>query len=92
MGEPIELILDRLRERTATALESMKVLCELEGLSLRDAKDAIHTSETWADLRGVNEHAHEVASEILKEQVHVMENEGTYRATIDLSRPRGEDL
>jgi hypothetical protein len=38
-----------------------KMLRDLNGISLADAKEAVHYSKTWADRRESNEALHEAA-------------------------------
>ena len=83
-GETLDSILSSLRERSATELESIKVLCSLEGLTLGQAKDAVHNSDAWADRRPMNQRLQQAAVQVLREVAQVEDRGGKYRATINL--------
>jgi ribosomal protein L7/L12 len=50
-GRDWEHVLPVLRTRCSSPIQSIKVLRELAGLSLADAKDFLDRSDAWADLR-----------------------------------------
>ena len=58
-GAEIEKLLRFFRENGATPIDSIKMLRDVKGLSLADAKQTLHYSITWADLRGESERLHE---------------------------------
>jgi ribosomal protein L7/L12 len=62
-GTPPEEILISLRDEGSTIIESIKVMRELHGLSLGDAKDFVHVSRAWADRRELHDAVHERAIE-----------------------------
>jgi ribosomal protein L7/L12 len=67
LGATREQILALLRTKGATPIECIKALQELEGLSLADAKHAMHTSECWSDLRSDHDRLHAEAESILNQ-------------------------
>ena len=58
-GVPQEEILVQLRADGYSILDSIKALTVGAGLSLADAKQAVHLSRAWADRREQNEAFHE---------------------------------
>lgn len=48
-GRSVDEVLGALRAEGAYAIPSIKVLRELYGYSLADAKDRLHASPVWAD-------------------------------------------
>jgi len=59
-GADWEATLAELRRLGASPIASIKVVRELKGISLGEAKDAVHFSRAWADRRVIHEvlHAH----------------------------------
>ena len=56
-----------MRAAGLSMVPSIKLLASFYGLSLRDAKIAVHFSETWADCRESHEALHEAAFEAARE-------------------------
>jgi ribosomal protein L7/L12 len=50
-GATTETILERLRSDGASKIESIRALCDGAGMSLADAKRAVHFSSAWADVK-----------------------------------------
>ena len=76
-GRSVEEILVSLRDEGASAMESIKAMRELLGISLGEAKDLVHHSHAWSDLRGLHEAVHDKAA--VEDTDELAEREGTYR-------------
>jgi ribosomal protein L7/L12 len=63
----MENFLRELRSRGARQIESIKAVRELAVMSLGEAKEIVHFSQTWADTREASEDLHEAAYEALEE-------------------------
>lgn len=50
-GAAFEEILTELRRASPSPIDSIRVIRDLEGIDLNDAKDRVHNSMTWRDLR-----------------------------------------
>jgi ribosomal protein L7/L12 len=50
-GKQVEEIILYLRQVTGRKILSMKVMAELLGISIREAKELVHNSNSWADAR-----------------------------------------
>ena len=48
-GENYDVVLAFLRAEGVTKLDSIKLFCEVAGLSLLDAKRLVHNSDVWTD-------------------------------------------
>jgi ribosomal protein L7/L12 len=59
MGRDDEAILSFLREGGCSILESIKIIRELKGGSLAEAKRVVHLSQTWADARQAYDQLHD---------------------------------
>jgi ribosomal protein L7/L12 len=57
-GHDIEAVVASLKQRGCSILESIKVVREITGSSLGDAKRVVHFSQAWAELRGAHENLH----------------------------------
>jgi len=59
-GADWEAVLTELRRLGASPIASIKIVRDVKGVSLRDAKEAVHFSGAWADRRVAHEalHAH----------------------------------
>ena len=86
-GDDPEQILAALRDRSATIIECMKVMIDVMGLSLREAKRLVHFSNAWADLREAHEAVHQLATEALLEASSEMAagEDGQLRLRVDLT-------
>ncbi len=50
-------------------IQSIKIVRELQGISLEDAKEVVHSSNAWADLRASHDRLHaqaEVAGSVIQ--------------------------
>jgi ribosomal protein L7/L12 len=66
IGADTDDVLAFLREKGCYKLQSIKVLREVEGISLGEAKERVHLSRTWADTREADDKLHEVAERALE--------------------------
>ena len=57
-GADWEAVLTELRRLGASPIASIKVVRDLKGVSLGDAKEAVHFSRAWADRRVAHEKLH----------------------------------
>lgn len=48
-------------------MESVKLIRQLKGISLREAQDVVHCSETWADCKESHEQLQETSVEALRQ-------------------------
>lgn len=83
-GRGTEEVLEAFRARSASIVESMKVMRELKGISLGEAKDLVHYSETWRDLAPAHSHIHEQLIAGLREELPMSEDDGSYRLRVRL--------
>ena len=65
-GLSLEKMLASLKAEGASIVDSLKVVRAVEGVELGKAKEIIDKSETWADLREVNDHLRSVAAQSLQ--------------------------
>jgi hypothetical protein len=63
--QPIDAMLQALRAAGASQMDTVKILREIEGLTLGQAKLAVDESETWQDLQASNEQLRDIAEESL---------------------------
>jgi ribosomal protein L7/L12 len=63
-----EKILARLRASGATIIDSLKVIRQIESVSLTEAKNIVDSSETWADKRAANERVRRALIQALEEE------------------------
>jgi hypothetical protein len=66
-GADQEMVLRRMRSEGLNVIASIKLLRDLTGLSLGDAKIAVHYSPVWADSRESNDALHEASFAAAKE-------------------------
>ena len=66
-GASIEDILVLLRQKGLSRIGSTRVLMEIEGLSLAEAKPVVHLSRAWADTREEAERFHEMLEEAARQ-------------------------
>jgi len=50
-GKGLEIIIEFLRSRNYTKLQSTAVLAQLTGKPLNQVKSVVHESDTWSDCR-----------------------------------------
>ena len=67
-GADIETILDAMRERSPSIIQSMKVVRDILGVSMEDAKQLVHHSRAWSDMRDEHSELHERAEAALRRQ------------------------
>lgn len=60
----------RLREMGASKIESIKVLREVSGMTLGEAKEAVHFSPAWGDRRASDESFQESAIWAMEDHQH----------------------
>jgi hypothetical protein len=63
-GEPVELVLRKLRDAGLSKIESMRVFVDCN-YSLKGAKELVHLSETWFDVRARDDEFHDSLAESL---------------------------
>ena len=61
VGASLETILAELRKASPSIIESIKVVRDLRHWPMDQAKLAVHNSETWRDVRDLNDQLHEDA-------------------------------
>lgn len=57
-GRDWPVILMSLRQQGATIIDSIVVVRAVDGCSLGEAKDLVHTSDAWADMRPYHDRLH----------------------------------
>ena len=62
-GKSTEEILAALRACSPSVIQSMKVMRDLLGVQMDEAKLLVHHSRTWSDMRDVFSEVHEIAEE-----------------------------
>ena len=65
-GARNEEILGYLRANGASILESMRVFKNVLGLSLGEAKQIAHFSDTWSDMRDEHNRIHDVLDDVVE--------------------------
>lgn len=58
-------LLGELKDRGATAVESIKALREVDGITLQAAKSMLDNSEVWASNREASDYARDLAERSL---------------------------
>jgi hypothetical protein len=66
-GGSIEDVLRHLRDDGVSPVASMKVLRDLIGISVTDAKDIVLSSDAWADKKPEFDQSAEILADFLKE-------------------------
>ena len=100
-GATMEELIAMLRESGCMKMESIKMMRTVTGMSLREAKAAVHLSETWADVRESHDRIHDQLCDALIElgeeegaevDIEMDEETGEERVsvTFDLTRPNDE--
>ena len=57
-GTDVETILMELRKAGCSPIQSMWVICQIQQISLEDAKRTVHFSKAWADMRDTHNRLH----------------------------------
>jgi ribosomal protein L7/L12 len=65
--DDMESFLRELRSRGAWQIESIKAVRQFAGVSLGDAKEIVHFSATWADMRAASEALHKAGYQALEQ-------------------------
>jgi signal transduction histidine kinase len=86
-GASIEDILEALRGRSPSIIQSIRIIRDLMDLSRADAKQLVHYSRTWSDMRDTISELHEQAESIAENLGATHERGGTSRVKIDLDQP-----
>jgi ribosomal protein L7/L12 len=63
--EGMQGFLRELRNRGAFQIESIKAVCQLARVPLGEAKEIVHFSPVWEDMRAASEALHEAGFEAL---------------------------
>jgi hypothetical protein len=66
-GAGVEELLQAFRRRELGILDSIRLVRDLLGISLGEAKKVVHLSQTWADLRAANDSFHDQLLSSVKE-------------------------
>jgi ribosomal protein L7/L12 len=64
-GVDTEYIVGYLRASGLYQIQSIKILREIDGLNLAQAKKLVHLSRTWADTRDADDSLHDSAERAL---------------------------
>lgn len=73
-GTNIETILMELRKVGCSPIQSMWVICQIQQISLEDAKRTLHFSKAWADMRDEHNRFHTSLEESL---LHIQQDDQT---------------
>lgn len=83
-GADLEEVLEALREKCPSIIQSMKVVRDVLGLPMNEAKDLVHHSRAWGDMRDEHSELHEQAEAAV--QVKPEQNaDGSFRVEFDLT-------
>jgi ribosomal protein L7/L12 len=69
-GGDVEEVLALLRQSGCSKVESIKLLREIAGLGLGEAKRRVHLSETWRDRREADDELHASLERLARESEH----------------------
>jgi hypothetical protein len=86
-GCGIEEILEALRERSPSVIQSIKAIRDTLHIPLSEAKLLVHRSRAWSDMRDVFSEVHELAEAEYADMTSDAEN-GQKEVRVDLSRKR----
>ena len=64
-GQDLETIISLLRESGCHKNDSIRIIRELIGVSLGEAKDIVHFSNAWKDVKERDEAFHDVLEEAI---------------------------
>jgi len=67
-GASVDDLLNLMRREGQSQIASISLLMELTGMTLRDAKTAVHKSPVWEDVRGDTETFHEQLEQAAQQQ------------------------
>lgn len=84
-GADLEEVLEALRARSPSIIQSMKVVRDVLELSMSEAKDLVHHSRAWSDMRDEHSELHEQAEDAIP--VKPTQNaDGSFRIELDLTK------
>jgi ribosomal protein L7/L12 len=66
-GEDFEEVVALLKRRNVSKVWSAKILSDAAGVSLEEAKDIVHMSRAWADLREEHDRFHDEVEQAIRE-------------------------
>jgi ribosomal protein L7/L12 len=84
-GHTVDDILEALRERSPSVIQSIKVMRDVLHIPLPEAKRLVHRSRVWSDMRDAFSEVHEIAETEYAEATSD-EQDGSKQVRIDLSR------
>ncbi len=84
-GAEVEEVLEALREKCPSIIQSMKVARDVLGLPMNEAKDLVHHSRAWSDMRDRHSELHEQA-EAAAWSKPTQNADGSFRVELDLAR------
>jgi predicted acyltransferase (DUF342 family) len=82
-GEDIQNVLEALREKSPSIIQSMKVVRDVLKVPMNEAKDLVHHSRAWSDIRDDHSEFHAQAEAVEGGQV-TQNADGSFRVTLDL--------
>ena len=84
-GADLEQVLDTLRVKCTSIIESIKVVREVLAIPLDEAKSMVHYSRAWSDMRDWHSELHEQAENVAREKT-TRNPDGSIRVDIDLKK------
>ena len=66
-GATRDELIERMRSEGLSIVPSIRLLSDFCGISIDDAKEAVHFSQTWADCLASNDATHEAAFEAVRQ-------------------------
>ncbi len=83
-GDDIQEVLEALREKSPSIIQSMKVVREVLGVPMNMAKDLVHNSRAWSDMRDIHSELHAQA-EAVENRKPTQNADGSFRVELDLT-------
>ena len=90
-GDDIQRVLEALREKSPSIIQSMKVIRDVLGVPMNEAKDLVHHSRAWSDMRDHHSDFHAEAEAVNDAQI-TRNADGSFRVTLDLFPGRSSDI
>jgi hypothetical protein len=88
-GSDLDEILRALRQRCPSIIQSIKVVRDLKGMPLGEAKELVHNSEAWSDVADSHSELHDRAASQYEGQAK-QQLDGSYSVEIDIRKdPQG---
>ena len=84
-GADMEAVLEALREKSPSVIQAVKVIRETLEVSLAEAKDLVHHSRAWSDMRDELSELHDRAEEASPENL-IQREHGSASVQIDLRK------